>query len=177
MSSRCSSSSGTTYSKVGPARPSPRWKQSDAPFRHGPFLDFALPAGQNQQSHPSCFRLLRTLAQFSGVAMYKTVTVCTGIPYYFSLQFAFLPGYVAVTPGIRRHGPYIISNETRISLTAHSPPNRAHCACFGISLISCLRPNLSREFFSRQIGAQFSSANSVPETCAMRTVRGLKCVI
>eukprot|EP01043_Picozoa_sp_COSAG02_P076256 COSAG02_NODE_16107_length_1112_cov_15.309970_1_plen_294_part_00 len=52
-----------------------------------------------------------------------------------------------------------------------SPPNRAHCTCFGISLISYLPPTLSREKCSRQIGRQFSSGKSSPETCAMRTVR------
>eukprot|EP01043_Picozoa_sp_COSAG02_P019959 COSAG02_NODE_973_length_15536_cov_5.108635_8_plen_117_part_00 len=47
-------------------------------------------------------------------------------------------------------------------------PVRAHCACTGVSLISCLPPNLSREFFLETDCGAFSSANSVPETCAMR---------
>eukprot|EP01043_Picozoa_sp_COSAG02_P030197 COSAG02_NODE_1917_length_10388_cov_116.704733_4_plen_175_part_00 len=45
-----------------------------------------------------------------------------------------------------------------------SNPARAHCTCFGISLISYLPPNLSRAIFSRQIGAQFSSGKSSPDT-------------
>eukprot|EP01043_Picozoa_sp_COSAG02_P053896 COSAG02_NODE_6020_length_3870_cov_25.718377_3_plen_235_part_00 len=39
--------------------------------------------------------------------------------------------------------------------------------CFGLSLISYLPPNLSRANCSRQIGGQFSSGKSVPETCAL----------
>ena len=69
-----------------------------------------------------------------------------------------------------RSSSTIAASARRAVCHAHWLPVRAHCAC--ISLIPCLPPNLSREFFSRQIGPQFSSGNSVPETCAMRTVRG-----
>ena len=68
---------------------------------------------------------------------------------------------ISTIPNVRRFG----------SVGPSSPLNRAYCARFGVSLISYLPPNLPRGIFSRQIGWQFSSGKSVPETCAMRTVR------
>ena len=72
---------------------------------------------------------------------------------------------------VRKAAPPVLNSaelDLAQSLSANFPVSRP-----AWRLISSLRPNLSVEFFSRQIGAQFSSANSVPETCAIRTVRAV----
>ena len=50
-------------------------------------------------------------------------------------------------------------------------PNRGDCRRFGLSLISHLRPNRTREFILESDWAAISSGNSRPETPAGTTVR------
>ena len=67
---------------------------------------------------------------------------------------------------------YIILPRAHSSPTC--PPNRAHCACFGISLISCLRPNLSREFFLETDWAAIFQRKFSPRN--MRNTHGVRAV-
>ena len=56
-------------------------------------------------------------------------------------------------------------------------PNRGDCRRFGVSLISDLRPNRTREFILESDWAVISSWNSRPETLAGTTVRRPTCCI